>query len=104
MQFSQIRKEIDSVNFDIVRSDDDNYFEAVILNEETPNLTSKLERFFNLSVPDTLTSEMKSVVASFGGISYGQTLYFSSQDGVFVFAMLWPWRDGIHTTVKIIQR
>jgi hypothetical protein len=47
---------------------------------------------------------MQEVINGFGGIMPGQTLYFRSEGSESIFAMLWPWQDGIRTTVKIIQK
>jgi len=41
------------------------------------------------------------MIEEFGGIRPGQTLYFWNEGKDAVFAMLWPWQDGYHTTVKI---
>jgi hypothetical protein len=47
---------------------------------------------------------MEETVKAFGGIMPGQTLYFKNEGNDTIFAMLWPWQDGIRTTVKIIQK
>ena len=47
---------------------------------------------------------MQETVNNFGGIMPGQTLYFKGEGVDSIFAMLWPWQDGVRTTVKIIQK
>jgi len=107
MQFSDVRKEMESITFDTLRVDADDYFEAVITNGEIAKLTPKLERLFNLPAPspqEELPSKVKKVIQDFGGIGGGQTLYFADKGENVIFAMLWPWSDGRHTTVKIAEK
>jgi len=102
MQFNEIRKEVDGVVFDTLRTDSDNYFEAVIVKDELAKLTARLERFFG--PPVRPSGKVQEVINGFGGIKPGQALYFWAQGKDTIFAMLWPWQDGWHTTVKIIQK
>jgi hypothetical protein len=51
-----------------------------------------------------LSLEMKRNINAYGGIISDQTLYYSTQGSDTFFAMLWPWSDGQHTTVKIIKK
>ena len=106
MQFNEIRKELESVIFDTLRADSDNYFEAVIVKDELVKLTEILERFFGSTAwpsQNKLSSQIEDAISSFGGIAAGQALYFWNQGSDTVFAMLWPWQDKRHVTVKIIQ-
>jgi hypothetical protein len=43
---------------------------------------------------------VQKVIDDFGGIMAGQTLYFTKQADGVIFAMLWPWQDGIRITLK----
>jgi len=107
MQFNEIRKELGGVVFEALRSDSNNYFEAVIIKDELPKLTIILERFFGspaLPSKNKLSLQIQQLIDSFGGVMAGQTLYFWNQGSDSIFAMLWPWQDGRHTTVKIIQK
>ncbi|PIP20864.1 MAG: hypothetical protein COX40_02455 [Candidatus Omnitrophica bacterium CG23_combo_of_CG06-09_8_20_14_all_40_11] len=104
MQFNEIRKELEGLVFDMLRIDSDNYFEAVIEKNELAKLTARLERLFGSTVwpsDKRLSLQVQEMIEEFGGIRPGQTLYFWNEGKDAVFAMLWPWQDGYHTTVKI---
>lgn len=106
MQFSELKKDVENVHFLELRTDTENYFEAVISNDELKNLTEKLRNFFGppligQSQKRALSSNVQETIKDFGGISEGQTLYFCNQDNLVSFAMLWPWSDGRRTTIKM---
>ncbi|MBM3244577.1 MAG: hypothetical protein FJZ15_02130 [Candidatus Omnitrophica bacterium] len=106
MQFTDLKKEIKRVDFDTLRLDCDNHFEAVILKNELDKLTVRLEKFFGSPAwpsKNTLSFEVQKIVDGYGGIMPGQILYFWGKGSESVFAMLWPWQDGQRTTVKIIK-
>lgn len=107
MQFNEIRKELEGVVFDNLRIDSHNYFEAVIVNTELAKLAASLERFFGSpawSSQNRFLLKAQEIIKDFGGIRPGQTLYFWHQGKDTIFAMLWPWEDKYHTTVKIIRK
>ena len=107
MQFNGLINEIKSVVFDSLRADQENYFEAVVLNIELAKLTTKLENFFGLPLwPSTnpLPLKLQQLIEGFGGILPEQTLYFWNEGSDYILVMLWPWRDAMHTTVKIIKK
>mgnify|MGYP001182413912 CR=1 FL=1 len=107
MQFSDLKEEIKSVDFEATRTDCDNYFEAVVIKEEVLKLSEKLQKSFGSPAwpsKNRLTYQAQEAVKGFGGIMPGQTLYFRSEGDSSIFAMLWPWQDGMRTTVKIIQK
>jgi hypothetical protein len=106
MQFDEIRKEVKSGAFIILRRDADNYFEGVVIREELEELKARLEKFLGLPVypsNDRLPPQIENTIKKFGGIMSGQTLYFCNVGNENVIAMLWPWQDEYHTTLKIIQ-
>ena len=107
MQFNELIKEIKSAVFDSLRADQENYFEAVVLNTELAKLTAKLENFFGLPLwpsANPLPLKLQQMIEGSGGIQPGQTLYFWNEGGDYILVMLWPWRDAMHTTVKIIKK
>lgn len=107
MDFNAIRKEVKDIPFDTLRTDADNYFEAVIIKSELKKLTEWLERFFGLPVfpsKNRLSFQARETIDGFGGVMPGQTLYFWNQGVDTIFAMLWPWQDGQHTTLKIVKK
>ncbi len=107
MRFRELRVSIKSIDFCKVREDVDNYFEAVIVKDKVEELCRTLERFLGPPVwpaKNKLSHQIKAAIKKFGGIAGGQTLYFSHQDNNILLAMLWPWRDSVHITVKIAQQ
>jgi len=38
---------------------------------------------------------------AYGGIFANQTLFKKEEDAVVAIAMLWPWQDGAHVTLKM---
>jgi len=107
MQFDQIKNEVRTLKFDTLRMDCDNLFEAVVVKEELQILVNRLENFFGRPTwpsKERLSFKVRETVDNYGGIQPGQTLYFRNQQDGDLFAMLWPWLDGNHTTVKIIKK
>lgn len=107
MKFDEVRQELKKVVFETLRADCDNNFEAVILRDELVNLAACLERFFgNPAWPsqNRMTIQMQEAIKGYGGIMPGQILYYWNHGPDTIFAMLWPWQDGNHTTVKVIKK
>lgn len=107
MDFNEIKKEAKTVNFDALRVDNDHYFEGVLVKEEVEKLKERLNKFFGEPVfpsSQKLTSQAEQAIRDFGGVRRGQTLYFQNDKDAAFFAMLWPWEDGQHTTLKIARR
>jgi len=107
MQFNELINEVRSAVFDSLRSDKESYFEAVFLNDELTKLAPKFEKFFGLPAwpsKKPLPSQVEEIIEGFGGIKPGQTLYFWNEGSGYIVLMLWPWRDAMHTTVKIIKK
>ena len=107
MQFSEIKEEVKTLDFEALRTDCDNYFEGVLINGEVSKLCERLQKLLGIPAwpsKNRLSYQIEDAVKAFGGIMPGQTLYFKSGEGGTVFAMLWPWQDGLRTTVKIIKK
>jgi hypothetical protein len=106
-EFNRIRDEVKGSGLDALRADNTNYFEAVFMKEEFVKLNERLRNLFGEPAwpsKDKLTLQMHEAINEFGGIQDGQTLYFRNEGVNSVFAMLWPWQDGQHTTIKIIYK
>ncbi|MDD5348498.1 MAG: hypothetical protein PHT59_07785 [Candidatus Omnitrophica bacterium] len=104
MDLAQIISDIKSCGFEAVRSEQPSYLEVVVTKAHIAAVTEKLNSVFGPPAwpsPNRLSNEMDAVIKNFGGIMKGQTFYFTHISGDAVFAMLWPWSDGDHTTVKI---
>lgn len=47
------------------------------------------------------TGEDVRLTENYGGIRKNQTLYKKDFDGYSIIAMLWPWQDDTHITLKL---
>lgn len=104
MEFNELKTTLKSVGFETARKEDERYLEVVVVKKQLADLVIKLDEFFGTSVwpgDQELSPEVHDVIKDYGGIMRGQTLYFWHQNGSFIFAMLWPWQDGEHTTLKV---
>jgi hypothetical protein len=107
MDFSLIRKDIKQFSFESLRHDCDNFFEGVIVQQELDKLNGQLKDLLGDPVypsKEKLALKVRQVADGFGGLMPGQTLYYKDLGTDSVLAMLWPWKDGQRTTVKIIQQ
>jgi hypothetical protein len=107
MQFAKIKEELKGIGFHLLRKDSDDYLEAVILNEKLNQLQNKLKDFLGMPVwpsDNGLPAAAAEIINEFGSIRGEQTLYFCQEGHNIIFAMLWPWQDGIQTTLKMAQK
>lgn len=107
MELKEIREKLEGIKFEEVRADKNTYFEAVVVNNELTTLISKLENIFGSPVwpsKDPLSLDVQGMVKDFGGIRSGQTLYSFEDSSATIIAMLWPWHDEYHITIKVIQK
>jgi len=107
MDFIQLKTQIKNVIFEAVREDCEDYFEAVITKEKLTELSCSLEK--GLGAPawpskNRLESQVQKAIEEFGGIRAGQILYWGNQENVSLFAMLWPWQDAEHITLKMAMK
>jgi hypothetical protein len=104
MTFEDLKSQIQSCGFDEVRVNNNDFFEGVIPKKNLEGLNAKLAAIFGpLAWPseNKVSNEMDNIIKNFGGIMPGQSFYFTHIDNFPVFAMLWPWGDKEHITVKI---
>lgn len=84
-----------------------NYFECVVSRDHLRSTLKVLDDFFGAPIKDAEskpTDESNRFSALDGGVRQGQTLYLKLQEDVFFCALIWPWNDGIHTTIKFARR
>ncbi len=106
MHFERIKEKIKDIPLDALRVDCDNLFEAVVVKVELEKFIKSLEEFFGPPAwPSkiSLSFHVRKVIDDFGGVMPGQTLYVANKGADAIFAMLWPWQDGVRTTVKIFK-
>ena len=107
MDFSSLRKNMKTFNFEALRTDCDNHFEGVIIQQELEKLSLQLKSIMGEPVfpsKNRLPYKLQETVNGLGGIMPGQTLYYKVSETDSILAMLWPWKDGQRTTIKIIQQ
>ncbi len=107
MEFSEVRNNIKTFNFETLRTDCDNFFEGVVFQQELDSLNLQLKSLLGEPVypsKNRLLHKVQERVDGFGGIMPGQTLYYKDSGKDNILAMLWPWKDGQRTTIKIIQQ
>ncbi|MDD5729825.1 MAG: hypothetical protein PHN57_01660 [Candidatus Omnitrophica bacterium] len=103
MEFDEIKKELNKFEFEELRNDGEDFFEAVVTRSELTKLTPTLEKIFGSPVAavNNLPAKERAMIKEFGGIMAGQTLYLSNQLNCVFFAMLWPWSGGGIITLKV---
>jgi hypothetical protein len=107
MNFNQFKSEVKKINFDSIRQENDNYFEAVILKKDLEELARILDNLLGkplLVTEKELSAKIQDIIGAYGGLRKDQALYFLEQDSLSIFSMLWPWSDGYHVTLKSGQK
>jgi len=107
VEFSVVRNDLKMFNFEILRTDCDNFFEGVLAAQEVEKLHGRLKTLFGEPVYPSkakLAHKVRQRVDGIGGLMPGQTLYYKDSGTQGIMAMLWPWKDGQRTTVKIFQQ
>lgn len=83
------------------------YGELVFFTEDLPEWEAVLDKHFGRPVksPNEPVSEsLMSLTAPFGELFDHQTLYLKENSDSLVLAMIWPWKDLSHATLKLIFR
>jgi len=107
MEFNRIRQDMKMFSFETLRTDCDNFFEGVVIQQELEKLSGQLKNLLGEPVypsKSKLAHKIRQRVDGLGGLMPGQTLYYKDLGADSILAMLWPWKDGQRTTVKIIQQ
>jgi len=100
----EISDRIQNLPIDQKRSGTDSYIEIVILNEKMSEWMTFLEKQLGAPAKSSSqkpTREQETLAEPNGGISKGQTLFKKELENGLIVAMLWPWQDEKHTTLKI---
>ena len=86
------------------RSVTDSFVEIVLYNKDIQEWNKLLHEFMGEPFKEAAgkpSRQMKELTKEYGGIGKGQTLFKKDLEEVIILAMLWPWENGIHTTLKI---
>ena len=82
----------------------DEYGELVFYNREIDEWNKILADMFGPAIKPAGVEPTKGdllLTEDYGGIWADQTLFQKDFDDVTVIAMFWPWKDDIHTTLKM---
>ena len=81
------------------------YIELVFYSKDSDKWSQALTEILDLPAkPAGVKPEEGDTVLTqnFGGIHENQTLFKKPSNAGAIIAMLWPWQDGVHTTLKLI--
>jgi hypothetical protein len=106
MNFDTLVVELKVIQFEEVRREEANYFEAVFATDDLQKISSILEPHLGPPFKPAgkgASGEAKRYADSYGGIDKNQTLYRHKRDGKSEIAMLWPWGSREQITLKLIR-
>ena len=102
-KFAGLKTKASAIGFSENRQDAADYFEAVFLSANLAAFTGVFEGVFGKALYPSdapLPAAVKKAIDSRGGIMGKQTLYACIEGNELLYAMLWPWSDGAHITLK----
>lgn len=104
----EIEKIVKKCTFREIRKQSDHHFEGVVETETVPALHKQLTEYFGSPCKpkdEKPSRRANKIAAPYGGIRKGQTMYLvaSASGQGYDLAMLWPWGDGLATTLKIFS-
>ena len=105
MTAQEIIKSGKNLKISETRNLEDEYSEVVLMNNELEEWNKVLVAQMGQPLKPTgskPTKEDLNLTKDFGGIRNDQTLYKRDSEKGFLLAMLWPWQNNTHTTLKII--
>lgn len=106
--FVKLVEDVRKIKFSEKRTDASDFFEAVVDKTGLNELEGVLEKYFGSALKPTGKAPSKEAMkhtAPWGGIRPNQTLYYATEDdGKVHLALLWPWDDGCHVTLKLISK
>lgn len=104
MDLDQIISQCSHLKVCETRTSTDVYKELVFLSQETGQWDQVLSTVLGPAVKPAGTSpspEHSKITEQYGGIYDDQVLYMKEFEQDMVVAMLWPWQDNSHTTLKM---
>ncbi len=104
--FSELAGRLKKTKIDECRKTSPGYLELVLSLENLKQVYPALEEYFGPPFkPAGVVPTKEALLRSepYGGIEKQQILYYVERDGVSNCAMIWPWQDKTHATVKVAQ-
>ncbi len=80
------------------------YREIVFFNKDVKKWNRILSGKLGAPLKSKWNKPEKSIeklTRKFGGIRKGQTIYLKEYDDCSILAMVWPWKDKQHSTLKV---
>ena len=106
MTLKDILEKCSNLRIDEKRVITDDYNELVFYNQDIDEWNKIFTELFGSAIKPSgrIPSENDLQLSKdYGGIYDNQTLFKTEFDGTTVIAMFWPWRDDIHTTLKLAR-
>jgi hypothetical protein len=103
MPLKQMIQQIENLGIVEKRSVNDDYCEVVFRSAQTEQVNQILMALLGPATKppgNAPTAHDETLTAPTGGIRPNQTLYEKKIGTAIVIAKLWPWGDGVHTTLK----
>jgi hypothetical protein len=107
ISFNDVKAQAKAVGFETLRAENDLYLEAVFVKAKIGEFSALLNGIFGkIAWPSDspIPDDVKGSIAKYGGVMNGQTLYFVNEGSHVIFAMLWPWGDREHITLKMGEK
>ena len=104
MEMQQLIEKFSSLGISDIRFLTDKYVELVFYNEEIDKWNMIFVDIFGPAIKPSGVEPTKddlSLTKDYGGIWNNQTLFKKELEDVSIISMFWPWRDNVHTTLKI---
>jgi hypothetical protein len=104
LKMTEVLGSIDHLTVDEKRKFTDDYVELVLLSSEASLWTAVLEKAFGPAMKPAgkaPAKEDREASKLFGGVWKDQTLYQAKISEETVVAVLWPWQDDAHVTLKM---
>ncbi|MEI8349796.1 MAG: hypothetical protein WCI77_06550 [Candidatus Omnitrophota bacterium] len=105
MTLEEILKACKDLSICEERSMGGEYCELVFLNKEIDRWNKIFNGIFGPAIKPKGSKPTKAdllLTDEHGGISDNQTLFQRDFGKEMIFAMFWPWQDGINVTLKIV--
>lgn len=94
------------LKIDETREVSDDYLELVFYSDDLAMWHEVLKDAFgqpHKPVGEKPTKEISKITKQFGGVFGNQTFYMKKDGGQNIGAMLWPWQDDEHITLKVFS-
>jgi hypothetical protein len=104
MKLSDIYRQLDSLKISDRRYLKEDYLELVFLKEDFEKWNNLLAEFLGPIANPFDADPSKDhweITKKFGGVRKGQALYQKDFGDYIIIAMLWPWQNETHITLKM---